>query len=455
MRTSDCSCLVASLLILMQMPMASLAQPPAATKQPPKARPAVAAPKSAQPAARAVPAVRPKSEPEVLTEDSVIKLVAAGLDEEVVIAKIKSSQAKFTLDTDSLIRLKNAKVSGAVVRAMLNWKAPGTATPAAPAAPAAPAPVVERVVPAVVPAAPVDTVIVRQGLATFPLSDRPQTVLFIKSEAGTAKAAILDLVLGDVGIQLLTMGLAPGLMMWNPYLSDTMMKAAKLGKNMLLNKNGDTKGFEIETLTGATAEVTLKEGKAELLIPINRYLPSADSDPATFEPVVLKMQPRDNEQRRVLSARKVLLKQSKKGRFDLKPTTERMESDVEQSIVPSTIERMPDNIIKITTNEDLKRGEYALVFRRKDASSAYTGNVPLKPTPRQASVSEEASPFAGMPGMTPEQMQAMQQMQQGGQPPRGGMLGMGRRAPAAPPTPPQGADGSMAGFLAWDFRVLP
>jgi hypothetical protein len=147
-----------------------------------------------------------------------------------------------------------------------------------------------------------------------------------------------------------------------------------------------------------------------------------------------------------------------------------VESDVEQSLVPITVERLPGEVIKITTNEDLKRGEYALVFRKKDPSSVHTANVALKATARQVSAPAEAAPTAptagSFPGMTPEmmaqmspdQIAAMQQMQQGqAQPaqPRGGMFGgLGRKAPAAPPTPAPTADAS-AGFLAWDFRVLP
>jgi hypothetical protein len=390
-------------------------------------------------------------------------MVAAGLDEKTVIAKINASAATFSLDADGLTRLKSANVPPAVVRAMLNWKAPGTAPAAVAASPApaeaAPVIVVKEPVPAI-PAAPprpaqLDTVTARQGVAFFPLSDKPQAVLFVKSEAGSAKDAIVNVVLSDVGIQLITMGLTP-MMPWNPYLGDAISKAAKLGKNLLLNKNGDTKGFEIETLTGSTADVTLKEGTVEFLVPVNRYIPSADMDPSTIEPVVLRLQPRDNEQRRLLCNRKVVLKQTKTGRFDLKPTTDRVESNVEQALVPITVERMPEGVIRITTNEDLKRGEYALVFRKKDASGAYTANVPLKPAPRQPSASAEAAPNAGFPGMTPEQVQLMQQQQAQAQtpPPRGSMFGLGRRAPAAPPAPPPAAAASDAGFLAWDFRIL-
>lgn len=478
MRRSRYSCLAITLFVVLETTVASFAQGTAAPKQPPKAKPA--APRGPQ-AAKPKPPAQRSAEPTVLTNDSIMKMLAGGVDEEIVIAKINSSAAAFTLDADSLIRLKRANVPSAVVRAMLNWKAPGTAAPAAPALPpAAPEPAAGNVVkdpgpalPSASPAAaspetPLTSVTARQGATAFPLGDKPQSVLFVKSEAGTAKEAVVNVVLGDVGIQLITMGLSP-MLGFNPYLGDAINKAAKVGKGLLLNQNGATKGFEIETLTGSTADVTLKEGKVELLIPLNRYMASADMDPSTIEPVVLRMQPRDNEQRRVLSGRKVIIKQTKKGRFDMKPTTDRVESDVEQSLVPITVERMPNGVIRITTNEDLTRGEYALVFRKKDASSVYTSNVALKATPSQASAPAQAAPPAGaFPGMTPEmmgqitqeQMAAMQQGQaQPAQParPRGGMFGglMGRRAPAAPPPQAPGADTAVAGFLAWDFRVLP
>jgi hypothetical protein len=469
MRNSRRSLLVITSLIALQMPLALFAQPPATKKQPPT-------PRSAQPAKPAAPAERPSSEPEVLTNDSVIKMVAAGLDDETVIAKVNSSAAKFSVDTDSLIRLKSANVPQTVVRAMLNWKAPGTAPAAvapapAPIEPAAgnaakdPVPTIQAPAPR---PAPLETVTARQGTMSFPLSDKPQAVLFVKSEAGTAKEAVVNVVLGDVGIQLLTMGLSP-MMGWNPYLGDTLAMAAKLGKSLLLNGNGDTRGYEVETLTGSTSDVTLKEGKVELLIPLNRYIPSADMDPSSIAPVLVRMQPRDNEPRRVLSDRKVLLKQNKKGRLDLKPTIDRQESNVEQSLVAITVERLPEDVIRITTNEDLRRGEYALVFRKKDAAGEYTANVPLKPTPQRPSATAGAPPVGTMPGMTPEmmarmtpeQIQQMQQAQQAQQaqrqamPPGGGMFGMGRRPPSGPPPPAPGATASTAGFIAWDFRVLP
>lgn len=65
---------------------------------------------AAPPAARAA---------EILNNDVVLKMLAAGLPDEAVVAKIKSSQTAFDLSTDRLIELKSKGVSGAVMAAML------------------------------------------------------------------------------------------------------------------------------------------------------------------------------------------------------------------------------------------------------------------------------------------------------------------------------------------------
>ena len=56
---------------------------------------------------------------ETLNNASVIQLVRAGLGNEAVIAKIKSTPGKYDLNTDDLIALKNAGVPGDVIAAML------------------------------------------------------------------------------------------------------------------------------------------------------------------------------------------------------------------------------------------------------------------------------------------------------------------------------------------------
>ncbi len=451
------SCLYLTFLSLISIPLCLSAQAPKKATPVPKSRVAKKAPSAV-------------TSPEILSNEAIIRMVAVGLDEETIVAKINSSPADFRLDTNSLITLKEAKVPSRVLRAMLNRKSPAAQTPAAqpvttdpgPAVPLSPAPEPVNPIPS-----PLEGLIARQGTSTFSLTDRPQKVMFIKSEASDAKAAIANIVLSDVGLQLLTMGMSSQMMMWNPYFGDTVAKAANLGKGMLLNRGSDTKGFEIETLPGLTADVTLKEGIAEFFVPINRYLPSANVDPAAIEPVVVRLQARDNESSRVLSGRKVILKEKKKGRFDLKPTTDRVESEVEQSLIPITVERLPDNVFRIATKESLTRGEYALVFRKKDTAGVYTGNVPLRPSSRTAGAGDApAAPAASaaMPGLTPEmmammspeQVQAMQQQMQQGQAAqsRGGMFGRRRSpAPTAQAVPP--GDGSIAGFLAWDFRVIP
>src|SRR6476659_5704335 len=76
---------------------------------------------------------------EVLTNDSVIQMVKAGLPEAVVIAKIKSTSSKFDLKTDSLVSLKQAGVSDKVLEAMVAAGS-GAALSTAAAAPAPPAP---------------------------------------------------------------------------------------------------------------------------------------------------------------------------------------------------------------------------------------------------------------------------------------------------------------------------
>lgn len=56
---------------------------------------------------------------EIVTNDTVLKLIAAGMPEDVIIAKIKASPTKFELDTDKIIVLKKSGVSGPVLAAMI------------------------------------------------------------------------------------------------------------------------------------------------------------------------------------------------------------------------------------------------------------------------------------------------------------------------------------------------
>jgi hypothetical protein len=72
---------------------------------------------------------------EVLTNDSVISMVKAGLPESVIISKISSSPKKFDTSTDGLIKLKAAKVPDKVIEAMVTGGAPAAASTASQADP--------------------------------------------------------------------------------------------------------------------------------------------------------------------------------------------------------------------------------------------------------------------------------------------------------------------------------
>ncbi len=68
---------------------------------------------------------------EVMTNDEVLTLTKAGLNESIIINKIHASKTNFDLSTDELIRLKQEKVSDKIVNAMLeakSGKAPNTNT---------------------------------------------------------------------------------------------------------------------------------------------------------------------------------------------------------------------------------------------------------------------------------------------------------------------------------------
>jgi hypothetical protein len=60
---------------------------------------------------------------ETLNNDSVLALLSAGLGDEVVIAKIKTSPSSFELSTDNVIALKQKGISGPVLAAMISASA--------------------------------------------------------------------------------------------------------------------------------------------------------------------------------------------------------------------------------------------------------------------------------------------------------------------------------------------
>lgn len=68
---------------------------------------------------------------ETLNNATVIQLVQAGIGNEAVIAKIKSTDGNYALGTDDLIALKTAGVPGDVIAAMISGKAAPQTTAAA------------------------------------------------------------------------------------------------------------------------------------------------------------------------------------------------------------------------------------------------------------------------------------------------------------------------------------
>ena len=64
---------------------------------------------------------------DVLTNESVIGMVKAGLAESVIIQKIRASSRKFDTSTDGLIKLKAAGVPDKIVEAMISGGAPAAA----------------------------------------------------------------------------------------------------------------------------------------------------------------------------------------------------------------------------------------------------------------------------------------------------------------------------------------
>src|ERR1700686_675838 len=80
----------------------------------------------------------------VLNNDAVVKMAKGGLGDDVIVSMIKSQPGNYTVDPDTLIQLKQAGLSSAVISAMVGKNAAGSA-PAAVPAPAPTAPGVDEV----------------------------------------------------------------------------------------------------------------------------------------------------------------------------------------------------------------------------------------------------------------------------------------------------------------------
>jgi hypothetical protein len=68
---------------------------------------------------------------ETLSNSTIIQLVGAGIGNDAIIAKIKTTPGKYDVETDDLIALKNAGVPGDVIAAMIAGPSAQQSTPSA------------------------------------------------------------------------------------------------------------------------------------------------------------------------------------------------------------------------------------------------------------------------------------------------------------------------------------
>ena len=126
-----------------------------------------------------------------LTVDGVISLVNAGISDDIILAKIQKSGQAFDLSTDDLVKLKKAKASDTVVKAMMS----ATAAPAPAAAPVATA---MSAAPAAAPAV---------AVAPNPVADNPNMGKLKKGSFfgdighGVSKAAQGKTVIDDLSMR--------------------------------------------------------------------------------------------------------------------------------------------------------------------------------------------------------------------------------------------------------------
>lgn len=112
---------IAALAVVAAVQSAQPQWTPLHEPRPATVQPAPAAPGTTQPPIIAPQvASRTSSGGELLTNETVISLVKAGLGPETVVAKINATPGTYDTSTDALIRLKQAGVPDPVIAAMLN-----------------------------------------------------------------------------------------------------------------------------------------------------------------------------------------------------------------------------------------------------------------------------------------------------------------------------------------------
>jgi len=138
---------------------------------------------------------------EVLTNESIIQLVQAGIGEELIIAKIQKSRRRFDLSVNGMVALKEAGVSNRLLRHMMDVKRPSEELPAATPAPPAKSAAAPAATPpaksAAAPAAPKEP----PRAATTPPAGQPPpgagafTISGYVGASSTSAASRVDVVL--------------------------------------------------------------------------------------------------------------------------------------------------------------------------------------------------------------------------------------------------------------------
>ncbi len=118
------------------LPAAILASAAIASGQSAQPAPSGTPSKTQPAAAQKSPAPRPAPAGPMTNRD-VIRLVKAGVSEDLIIAKIRQSKTKFDVSVDGLVTLKQAGVSDNLIAIMMNPPTPTAAAAAAPASAAA------------------------------------------------------------------------------------------------------------------------------------------------------------------------------------------------------------------------------------------------------------------------------------------------------------------------------
>jgi hypothetical protein len=69
---------------------------------------------------------------EIITNETILTMVKAGLGEELIISKIKTSKNQFDVSMDGILKLKNEGVNENIIKAMLEASKPKVSTPPEP-----------------------------------------------------------------------------------------------------------------------------------------------------------------------------------------------------------------------------------------------------------------------------------------------------------------------------------